>query len=288
MTPSWTVRSVLDWTRKRFEDGGIYEPRFTAERLLACAIGVTRVQLYMDPERPLDENERTAMRGLVRRRLSGEPTQYLLGRTEFLGHAFATDARALIPRPETELLVLHCLEKIAKGQHFRFLDLGTGSGCIAVSIAKDCPTAEIWAVDCSAAALSLAKENAQKLGVDQRIQWSEGDLYASLPEGLRFDYVCANPPYIATSAIEALEIEVRAEPRVALDGGIDGLQIVKRIVEGFVPRSNPGAWLALEIGDDQGIAVRELLVSPFFQSTRILQDWSGRDRFALCQRLPSA
>jgi release factor glutamine methyltransferase len=278
---SWTIRKVLDWTRARFEKGEIDSSRLTAELLLAHTLGVARVNLYMDLDRPLVASELGAFRALIQRRLAGEPTQYLTGHREFYGRRFAVDPRVFIPRPETELLVEAVLRSVAHDAPSRIVDLCTGSGCVAISIAAERPCAEVWATEASAQALEVARANAAALGVGARVHFLEGDLFAPLPPGIRFDLIASNPPYVQSAAIATLQREIHHEPKAALDGGDDGLDVIRRIVLRAGEVLSPGGRLALEIGDDQGDALMALLTQAGFRDVQIEKDLSRLDRLAL-------
>ena len=276
----WTVRRLLTWTTQHFEKRQIDSPRLTAEVLLAHVLKVGRVRLYVDLDRPVEKEELATFKALITRRMAGEPTQYLTGVREFYNRPFKVDPRVLIPRPETELLVeaaLHALPKDAPG---RALDLCTGSGCIAVSLAAERPQAEVLAVDLSKDACALARENAEALGVGARVQVLEGDLYAPLPPEARFQLVVSNPPYVGSDEIAGLSAEVRREPRLALDGGPDGLALVRRVVAGARRVLEPGGLLALEIGETQGPQLLALLTEAGFQDPRVERDLERRERMA--------
>lgn len=280
MTETWTIRKVLAWTAPHFEKKGIDAPRLTAEILLAHVLKVDRVRLYVDHDRPLNADELATFRALISRRLSGEPTQYLTGSREFYGRAFRVDARVLIPRPETELLVEMALDGLPKDAPSRVVDLCTGSGCIAVTIAAERPLASVWATDLSPDACAVAKENAERLDVAARVTVLAGDLFAPLPADARFDLVVSNPPYIASAQIPGLQTEVQKEPHLALNGGLDGLVLIRRIIGDARGRLNPGGLLAMEIGEDQGEAVRALLESAGYTQVRIEPDLERRERLA--------
>lgn len=277
---SWTIRKVLDWTRAHFEKHDIDAPRLTAELLLANLLKVERVKLYMDLERPLSKDELAAYRALIQRRLTGEPTQYLVGSKEFYGRRFEVDARVLIPRSETELLVEAVLRVVPKDAPARVLDLCTGSGCIAISIAAERPQASVWATDLMAGALEVAKGNAARLGVDGRVSFFQGDLFAAIPADAKFDVIVSNPPYVKRGELPGLQKEVQKEPREALDGGEDGLELIRRIADAALPRLKAGGLLALEIGDEQGAALQELLVRAGYHDVRIEKDLARHDRLA--------
>jgi release factor glutamine methyltransferase len=280
LSETWTVRRVLTWTAQHFEKKDIDSPRLTAEVLLSFVLKLDRVRLYIDLDRPLDAAELAAYRALIERRIGGEPTQYLTGVKEFYNRRFQVDARVLIPRPETELLVEAVLQRLPKDAPSRALDLCTGSGCIAVSLAAERPQASVWATDLSPDACALGRENAETLGVGGRVTVLAGDLFAPLPPDARFDVVVSNPPYIATGELATLQAEVRREPRLALDGGADGLDLVRRVVSGARERLKPGGLLALEIGETQGAAVKALLTAAGYLEPRIERDLERRERMA--------
>lgn len=277
----WTIRKVLDWTRARFERESVDSARLTAEILLAHTLKTERVKLYMDLDRPLVADELGAFRALIQQRLGGEPTQYLVGHREFYGRRFAVDARVLIPRPETELLVEAVLRALPKDATARALDLCTGSGCVALTLAAERPAAEVWASDLSSGALAVAVANAAVMGLTERVRFFEGDLFAPLPAGARFEVIVSNPPYIRTSELATLQREVLREPRAALDGGDDGLAIIRRIADEAHTWLVPGGRLALEIGDDEGEAVKTLLTRAGYHDVKIEQDYARLDRLAL-------
>ncbi len=283
----WTIRKVLDWTRGHFDKQAIDAPRLTAELLLAHVLSTTRVKLFMDLDRPLTKEELTTYRGLIQRRLSHEPTQYLVGHKEFYGRRFTVDARVLIPRSETELLVEAGLQVLPKETPARVLDVCTGSGCIAVSIAAERPSASVWASDVSPDALEVAKTNAEALGVSSRVTFFLGSLLDSVPADARFDLVVSNPPYIPTKELPGLDPEVRKEPRLALDGGDDGLAVIRPLVAAAATRLNPGGWLALEIAEDQGARVKAVLEGAGLTDVRIEKDLARHERLVLGRRAPA-
>lgn len=281
MSETWTIRRVLDWTRGHFEKQAVDSPRLTAELLLGHVLQLPRVKLYMDLDRPLSKEELATYRALIQRRLAGEPTQYVIGHKEFYGRRFAVDARVLVPRPETELLVEAALRAVPKDAPARVLDLCTGSGCVAVTIAAERPQASVWATDLSPGALAVAKANAEALGVDGRVTFFEGDLLAPVPPEARFDVIVSNPPYVKSGEIAGLQRELQQEPRLALDGGADGLDVLRRLVPAALARLKPGGLLALEIGEDQGPALRELLTRAGAREVTIEKDLAQHERLAL-------
>jgi release factor glutamine methyltransferase len=252
---------------------GVESPRLNAEHLLAHVLGIKRLELYLQFDRPLGEKERAPLRDLIRRRGTGMPLQHLLGTVEFCGRTFRSDARALIPRPETEQLVERALTYAPLTS---ILDVATGSGVIALSLALERPETSVTATDISPEALSLARENARLLGVE-RISFHEADL---MPPGKeRFDLITANLPYIPAAEIPTLSREVRHDPLLALDGGADGLDLIRRLAPLAAARLNPGGHLLLEIGMGQSDAVTDCLAAHNYRDIRALPDYQGTLRF---------
>jgi release factor glutamine methyltransferase len=280
MSDVWTIRRVLTWTTQHFEKRGVDAPRLTTEILLAHVLRTGRVRLYVDLDRPLSKDELGAFKALIERRLSGEPTNYLTGTKEFYNRPFKVDSRVLIPRPETELLVEAVLHAVPKDAPSQVLDVCTGSGCIAISVAAERPQATVLATDLSKDACALARDNAQALGVTDRVRVLEGDLFSPLPPDARFRVVVSNPPYIDSGDIAGLSAEVRREPRLALDGGPDGLVALRRVIQGARRVLEPGGLLALEMGETQGGAVLELLRAAGFADARVEKDLERRERMA--------
>lgn len=267
-----SVIEVIQATTAYFQKSGVDSARLNIEHLLAHVLGKKRMELYMEFDRPLSEQELEPLRGLVKRRASGEPLQHLLGTAEFHGRSFLCDKRALVPRQETEQL---CELILASGPAARVLDVGTGSGVIPLTLAAAWPEAQVEAVDISPDALALARENAARLGLAGRVTLLESDLLAKVT-GV-FDLVVANLPYIARPEIPALAREVQYDPLNALDGGPDGLDLFRR----FFPQATEHlrGRLALEIGHDQAGPLSELLATHNFQDIRAQTDYQGRNRF---------
>ncbi len=272
-----TVLEVLNGATDYLTRHGVESPRLNAEHLLAHVLRKRkRIELYLEFERPLGEVERAPLRELVKARAEGRPLQHLLGTVEFFGREFATDRRALIPRPETEQLVENVLSRIPDPAA-RFLDVGTGTGVIALTLALERPEATVQAVDVSADALALAKENAKRHGLDTRVSFASSDLLESVSGS--FHAVVANLPYISSGELPTLSREVRHDPALALDGGADGLDLVRRLVA-EVPRVLvPGGLLALEIGHDQSAAVSSLLASHNYRDIAPERDYQNVERF---------
>jgi release factor glutamine methyltransferase len=286
---TWTPLRVLDWTTRRFEAAGVDSPRLAAQVLLAHALGCDRVGLYLQFDKPLGEEELGRYRELVRRRLAGEPVAYLVGSQEFWSISLAVDPRVLIPRRDSETLVEVILEEVAdRAAPIRIADIGTGSGALALALARELPAAQLVAVDLSAGALAVAGENAARLELAARIDLRSGDLLEPLA-GDRFDILVANLPYVRSADIEQLAPEVRREPRAALDGGADGLDLVRRLAAGCAAHLEPGGLVALEHGFDQDAAVREILArapGPFAPATT-RPDLGGRPRVTIARLAPS-
>ena len=274
-----TVLEVLTAATDYLGKQGVESPRLNAEHLLAHVLGKkNRIELYLEFERPLGEKDRAPLRDLVRQRAEGRPLQHLLGTIEFLGYSFVTDARALIPRPETEQLVELVL---AGGEFTRLLDVGTGSGVIALSLALKRPQAQVSGCDISLAALTLAGENAARLGLAERVRFIESDLLANISGPV--DVIVANLPYIPKGDIEGLSREVRHDPVLALDGGPDGMDLLRRLAETAPGVLSPGGMLALEIGHDQSLRVSELLALHNFRDIIAHRDYQNVERFLIAR-----
>ncbi|HVI76007.1 MAG TPA: peptide chain release factor N(5)-glutamine methyltransferase, partial [Anaeromyxobacteraceae bacterium] len=281
MTETWTPLKLLAWTQGYFSRTGVDAPRLTAELLLAHALGCDRVRLYLDFDKPLGPEELARYRELVKRRGEGEPTAYLTGAKEFYGHALRVDARALIPRPETELLVETALAALP--DEGAALDLCTGSGCVAVALALARPRARVTAVDLSAEALQLARENAEGLGA--QVTLLEGDLFAPVPAEARFDVVTANAPYVPTGELAGLARELRREPRLALDGGPDGLAVLRRLVRDAPPFLRPGGALLLEMHESHAAPLPALCREAGFASAEVRRDLAGLPRLVVARAM---
>ncbi|MGA1237150.1 MAG: peptide chain release factor N(5)-glutamine methyltransferase [Limisphaerales bacterium] len=276
-----TVLETIQRSSGFLSGKGVESPRLQAEWLLAHVLGIPRLQLYLQFERVLTEEQVVKARELVQRRGKREPLQHILGTVVFCGHELRVGLGALIPRPETELLAEASVERLrGMGEAGRsFLDFGTGSGCLAVSLALGCPEARGWALDRSVAALALARENAASHGLDERLVFLEGDGFAGVPEGLRFGVVVSNPPYIPSAEVQTLEPEVRDyDPREALDGGVDGLDFYRRLAVEAPAFMLPGGWFLAELGDGQAEAVRGLFEAQSWIVESVTADYSGRLR----------
>ncbi len=277
MSETWTPLKLIGWTQDFFAKRGIDAPRLTAELLLAHALSCDRVRLYLDFDKPLGDADLARYRELVRRRAEGEPTAYLLGRKEFFGHAFRVDTRVLVPRPETELLVEAALAALPEGGCA--LDLCTGSGCVAVSLALGRKGARVLATDVSEDALALARENASALGAV--VELATGDLWSAVHGSERFDVITSNPPYIPTKELAGLSPEVRREPCMALDGGEDGLAVLRRIVEGAPARLAPGGALVMEMHESHEGVLPGLCLAAGFARAEARRDLAGLPRLVV-------
>jgi release factor glutamine methyltransferase len=251
----WDVLKVLNWTKGYLAEKGVENPRLEAEWLLCDALSLDRVGLYLNFDKPLSDEELAAYRNLVARRGRREPLQYILGSQEFMGLDFEVTPAVLIPRHDTEVLVAETVRR--GGQAKSILDIGTGSGCVAICLAKALPAAEVSTVDVSADALAVARRNAERIGV--AVQFFQGSLFEPFA-GRRFDMVVSNPPYIPAAEIDTLQQEVREfEPVGALDGGADGLDFYRSISAGAPGYLAPGGWLLFEVGAGQAPQVLGLM-----------------------------
>lgn len=255
---AWRLLDILENTSRFFAAKGLENARLQAELLLAAVLGVKRLDLYLQFDRPLHPSEVDRYREYVRQRLRRVPVQYITGVVAFRHLELAVTPAVLIPRPETEVLVEVALELLPEGG--RVLDLCCGSGAVALSLAQEAAAAEVVAADVSAAALEAAKANGQRCGLAERVEWHCGDLFAPLCGTEPFDLVAANPPYVRRGDLAQLAPEVRDyEPHLALDGGEDGLAYHRRIAQEAADFMRPGGYLLLEVGDGQSAAVADLL-----------------------------
>lgn len=282
-----TVSILLREAEASFAAAGIGTPRLDAEVLLALSCAGSRTQLYARLAEPVAEGAASRFDSLRRRRLEREPVAYLAGVQEFRSLPFSVTPDVLIPRPESELLVdcvLECLPaRDARGEGAPTVcDVGTGSGCLAVSIARERPGVRVTATDVSEKALAVARGNAASLGVSGRVEFVRGDLFAGVAPGRRFDVVVSNPPYIADA--EELPAEVCHEPALALRAGRDGLDVVRRLVAESVARLAPGGWLVMEFGFGQAEAVAALAVAAGFADVSIRPDLAGIPRVLVAGR----
>ena len=273
-----TVLELLQATSDYLARKGIDQPRLNIEHLLADSLGQKRIELYLEFDRQLTETELAPLREKVRRRAAGEPLQHLLGSWDFYGRTFKVDRRALIPRPETELLVDVVLPelKAASREGMRLIDVGTGCGILAITFALEIPGLEVVAVDLSPDALALARENAARFNLESRIEFVQSNLLDQT-DGV-FRWVVANLPYIPTAELDTLQREVKHDPKLALDGGRDGLDVIRSLVAPLQTRLAPSALIVLEVGLDQAEPVRELLARQNYRDISMTKDYQGVQR----------
>ena len=287
-TEVWTVGRLLTWTTEFLRSKGADSPRLDAEVLLAHARGCQRIELYTAFDEEPPEAIRTKFRELVGRRAKGAPVAYLVGRREFFSLMFDVTPDVLIPRPETELLVVRAIDlaKSLKTESPRIAEIGTGSGAIAVAVAKHVKSCRITAVDVSPAALAVAQRNAAKHGVAERIEFIESDLFAAFPAGVTFDLVLSNPPYVASTEMPGLPADVRDhEPHLALDGGANGTEIIERLIPQAAERISSGGWLLMEVGADNAARVAELVgANASFELCETLKDLANLPRVVQAKR----
>ncbi len=267
---TWTILKVLDWTKGYLAEKGVENARLEAEWMLCPVLSLDRVGLYVNFDKPLTDKELAAYRAMVARRARREPLQYILGTQEFLGMEFQVTSAVLIPRHDTEVLVAEAVTRSQGAK--KVLDIGVGSGCIAVALARSMPAAEIFGVEQSPQALELAQKNAERNGVT--VNLVRGSLFEPF-EGQRFDLIVSNPPYIPTADLASLQPEVREyEPRIALDGGADGLDFYRRIIPAAPNYLTLGGWLLFEVGIDQSGQVLAL----FEKTGRFAELFTAKDQ----------
>ncbi len=287
-----TVLEVIQRSAEFLAKRGVDSPRLQIELLLAHVLQMPRLKLYLSFDRTLSETELAALRELVKRRANREPLQHLVGSTSFCGLEMQVGPHVLIPRPETELLAERAWNYLsALSSESRAtapptaLDLGTGSGCLAISLAVKCPAARVTAVDISQEALTIARQNATANGVDERITFYCGDGLEALPPEARFDLIVTNPPYIPSSEIETLQPEVRDhDPRLALDGGPDGLAFFRRLARDAGARLSGDGTLMAEFGDGQSETIAALFKGSGWRIEGVEPDYSGRSRILIARR----
>jgi release factor glutamine methyltransferase len=281
---TWTIREVLAWTTQDFAGRGIDSPRLDAELLVAKALDMDRVGLYLDLNRPLMDQERSAIRPLVARRREREPVAYILGHRDFYGRRFEVSPDVLIPRPDTETLVEHALECIPEDTACRVLDVGTGSGAIAVTIAAERPLSLLTATDISDAALAVASRNAERHEVHSRIRFERADLLSGAEQ---YDVIVSNPPYITQSEMASLQAEVREhEPVIALEAGEDGLDVVRALLAAAEPATATGAQLLIEVGAGQAASVVDFAAEhAAWQSVAVYPDLNRIERVVHLRRI---
>lgn len=296
-TEEWTIGRLLTWTADYLKKQGADSPRLDAEVLLAHARGCQRIQLYTAFGDLADESLRNSFRELVRQRAAGKPVAYLVGRREFYSLSFQVSPAVLIPRPETEFVVIEVLDRLkqhftagGEGQGVEIADVGTGSGAIAVAVAKHAAQARITAVDLSPEALEIAGRNVAEHHVGERVTLVQSDLLAGLPADQRFDVIASNPPYVSEPEYRDLAKEVRDyEPKLALVGGEAGTEIIQRLLAQSVERLRPGGWLIFEISPMILDSVRQLIdAEPRLRFVTLVKDLAGHPRVITVQRAEAA
>lgn len=285
---TWTILELISWGTTYLSEKGFDDTRLTIELLLTSVLHLQRIQLYTQFDRPLTNEELARFKGLLKRRLTHEPLQYILGETEFMGLKFSVDPHVLIPRPDTEILVESVVKRIqsrfAPDEHITIVDIGTGSGCIAVSLAVMVHGASIVAVDVSREALELARTNAERNSVSDRIEFRHHNF---LEETLndRFHCIVSNPPYISRSEYEILPKEVREfEPKHALSDNSDGLTFFKRIAEQSASILQKNGFVAVEHAFDQSQDVQHIFREHHFRTVEGIQDYGGNDRVVIAEK----
>ncbi len=291
--PTWTIGRLLTWTTDFLRDKGYDSPRLDAEVLLASARDCPRIELYTAFAEEPTASVRTAFRELVRRRAEGTPVAYLVGQREFFSLPFVVTPAVLIPRPETELMVVRALDiwkDLLDESACSLADVGTGSGVLAVCCAKHMPTCHVTALDISPAALEVAGQNAVAQAVHDRIEFLESDLLAELPAAKQFDMILSNPPYVATSEMLGLPTEIRDyEPHLALDGGEQGVEVIQRLIPQAAARLRPGGWLLLEVGPSNAALVEQIVArAAGLERRQTINDLAEHPRIVQAQATPAA
>ena len=289
----WTIQKLLNWTTEYLTNKDVDSPRLSAEMLLSHTLGLKRIELYTQFDKQVPQQQLDLLHGLVKRAGLHEPVAYLTGKTEFYSLELDITADCLIPRPETELLVQRAIEFLRTRSDIQYIcDLCTGSGCIAVAIAKNFPEARVSATDISAAALEVAARNVEKHRLKEHVRLLCGDLFEPIIQQLdanQFDLIVCNPPYVNTADYEKLEKNVKDyEPKSALLAGTDGMDVYRKIIDKVYEFLKPGAALMLEIGYSQGPAVRKLLEQTgAFAQIKIEKDHHDNDRVITAIKISS-
>lgn len=283
-TEPWTVGRLIEWTAGYFRERGVDSPRLDAEVLLAHVLECPRIDLYAGYTSEVGPSDRAKYRTIVRERASGRPVAYLTGQREFYSLDFEVNEHVLIPRPDTEFVVSAVLERVVVGEPARLVDVGVGSGAVTIAVALHRPLVKIVAVDRSEAALIVARRNAEVHGVTDRITFLASDLFGGLSPKERFDVIVSNPPYVRTAEMADLSAEVRCEPALALDGGADGLSVLRPLLEQSPQWLRPGGWIVAEFGIDHAEALRAIANSvDNYDHIDIINDGARRPR-VFCAR----
>lgn len=283
MSDVWTTRRLLAWMTQDFKAIELGTPRLDAEVLIAHVLGVDRVGLYMDLDRPWSQEELAIVKALLVRRRRREPVAYLIGQREFYQRDFAVTPAVLIPRPDTETLVERALALLPRDEPKAVLDLCTGSGAIAVTLAAERPLARVLATDISAEALEVAAHNVSRHGVQGRVELRRGDLFEAVPEGARYDVIVANPPYICDAELAGLAPELQHEPKVALTSGAQGLDVLTRLCDRVAAFLAPAGAVLFEVGAGQAAdVVRLMAANPRLTAATTHPDLGGVERVVEC------
>ena len=282
--PVWTILKILEWTKQYFKGKGVENPRLDAEVLLCAVLNCERIKLYTNFDQPLEDEELTKYRDFVARRGKLEPLAYILGHKEFMDSDFKVTADTLVPRPETELLVEELIKMNEVKGPREILDIGCGSGAILLSLLKELPEARGLGLDINPGAVAVTMENAQNMQLAERCAVLVSDLYKNLPKDDKFNMIVSNPPYIPTEDIKGLAQDVQKEPHEALDGGQDGLDYYRRILEHINDYLLPTGMAAFEIGINQGEPVAELCRTAGFTITTIGKDYGNIDRMVFATK----
>lgn len=281
---TWTIGSILTWTKQYFSEKGVDNPRLDAEVLLSHVLGKDRLYLYVNFEQPLAPAELSAFREAVKKRAMRQPVAYITGTKEFMGFNFKVTPAVLIPRPDTEILVETAINRLSKINNPSILDIGTGSGAIIISVVASLKAARGSAVDISREALAVAAENAKANGVAEKIEFYHGDLLSPVA-GQKFTAILSNPPYIPNAEVSRLMPEVQCEPRLALAGGQDGLDYYRRLIKEGPALLSAGGFMAFEAGIGQAAAISELVQqSQTLKVTEIIKDYAGIDRVVVLEK----
>ena len=283
MSEVWTIGSLLQWTQQYFAGKGIDSPRLDAEILLAHVLQKERIYLYAHYDEPMMANELAAYRELVKKRATRFSVAHILGTKSFMGLDFSVSTDVLIPRPETEVLVEQVLAYVGK-KAVSVLDIGTGSGAILLSLLHYLPEAQGCGVDMSSKALAIARTNGEKLGLSERVQWLESDLFGALPAD-RYDWIVSNPPYLTKAEMEQLQPEVEHDPKLALFGGPDGLDFYRRIAQKAWQYLTAEGHCAVEIGAGQASAVQHIFEETGAYSTdKVVKDYGDIERVLIFEK----
>lgn len=284
----WNIKEILDYSEDYLKSKGVESPRIEAEWLLSHALGNRRIDLYLQFDRLLSSSESVHYKSLLQQRLDHKPLQYIIGETEFMGLSLLVNENVLIPRPETEQLVEKAIKMLENSSSapLKVLDVGTGSGNIAIALAKFLPSVEVTAIDVSEAAINLAKENADKNDVSDKINFLEFDLNSdSFPDDM-YDMVISNPPYISKLEMKTLQDEVKNwEPEVALTDQSDGIKLIEQVINKAKNSIHKGGHILIEIGgNEQKERVQKLLSNAGFLNVNVEEDYNSHARFAFAER----